>query len=446
MTDKLKTAIAYWERGEVDKAMDICRQEMKRTPDDHKWLSVAGHVFEKSNNTPIAYNLFKQATVLQPNEASHWLNLGRCAQDLWRTQEAERAYTRALSQCTRDNLKVKIYGNLASMAIDCAEYEKAEKWIEKALRLDPQSQGGLSNKGFCQLAQGNWAEGWVNYGNNIGTEARKLIKYKDEPQWDGTPGQTVVLYGEQGLGDEICFASMVDDAVRDCRKVILDCDYRLANLFKRSFPMATVYGTRHAKKGQWAPEDRDIDASIPAGQIAQFYRKDPKDCPQSPYLFADPERVQMWKALWATKGKPVIGIAWSGGIHRTGADMRHAPLSEWGDLLNIDAHFVSLQYREGETHPKVHEYPYATRTNDYDDTAALVASLDMVVAVPTAVVHLAGALGTRVIAMHGPMDCWKYSCGIPFHPAEHVSWQGSWKATISEAAKQITGEIERKAA
>jgi Tfp pilus assembly protein PilF len=445
--ENLQRVMLYWERSELDKAMDLLKKEMQRSPDDPRCISLAAHIYEKAGNTPVAYNLFKQATVLQPTEASHWLNYGRCAQDLWRSQEAERAYTRALSQTTRDSTRVFIYGNLGTMFIDNGDYKGAEKWVNAALKIDPQSKGALSNKGFIQLANSEWAEGWKNYGNNIGTDARRRIEYCKEDMWDGRDCDTLVLYGEQGLGDEICFASMIEDVSKKCRKLIIDCDHRLENLYKRSFPMATIYGTRHVKSNlAWKEDDQAVDYSLPIGQAAQFVRTDVKDCPQTPYLFADPERVAMWKALWKTKGKPVIGIAWSGGIYRTASDTRLAPLSEWGDLLSIDAHFVSLQYKGDDKHPKVHEYPYATRTKDYDDTAALVASLDMVVAVPTTVVHLAGALGTKVIAMHGPHDCWKYHCGIPFHPATHVSWQGSWRETIGAAAKLITGEIERKAA
>lgn len=432
--ENLHKIMFLWEHGELDKAMDLLRKEMQRATDDPRCISMAGHIYEKSGNVPVAYNLFKLAAESQPSEASHWLNLGRSAEDLWRTAEAERAYKRALSLCNRDTTKIHIFGNLSALHIDNARYEEAMKWVDKSLSLDPAHKGALSNKGFCQLAQGNWAEGWKNYGNNVGTEARKKVTYGTEPQWEGQPDSSVVFYGEQGLGDEICFASMIDDATALCSKVVIDCDARLANLFKRSFPMATIYGTRNAKKLNWAEADRNIDYSLPMGQMGEYLRTDIKQCTREPYLTADPDRVTMWKALWATKGKPVIGIAWSGGTYRTASDMRLAPLSEWGDLLDIDAHFVSLQYKGDETHPKIHEYPYATRTQDYDDTAALVASLDMVVSVPTAVAHLAGALGTKVIAMHGPNECWKYHCGIPFHPATHVAWQGSWKNTISKAA------------
>jgi tetratricopeptide (TPR) repeat protein len=431
--------VALWERGELDQSMDLLKKEMTDYPDDPVCIAMAAHIFEKAGNIPVAYNLFKLAKDLAPSEGANWLNFGRTAEDLWKESEAERAYTRALSVTNRQSTKVMCYGNLAAMHIDHGRYDKARECIEKALRLDPTSKTVVSNLGFCQLAEGNWAEGWKNYHQNIGTEWRKRVQFGDEPEWDGTPGQAVVLYGEQGLGDEICFASMIDDAAKTCRKLIVECDHRLETLYKRSFPQATIYGTRHAKKGQarWHKDDWAIDASLPIGQAAEFLRTDPKDCPQEPYLFADPDRVAMWKALWKSKGKPAIGIAWSGGIPKTGEKFRYAGLEAFASLLELDAHFVSLQYKGNERHPKVHEYPYATRTNDYDDTAALVASLDLVVSVPTAVVHLAGALGTKVIAMHGPWDCWKYACGLPYHPAEHVTWQGDWKKTVDAAAEKV---------
>lgn len=437
--------VALWERGELDQAMDLLRKEMTEHPDDPVCIGVAAHIFEKSGNIPVAYNLFKIAKDLNPGEASNWLNYGRCAEDLWKENEAQRAYNRAISITNRQSTKMMCLANLAALHIDHGRFDKAEEFVRKALKLDPESRTAISNLGFIQLARGEWDEGWRNYHKNIGTDWRKLVQYGSEPEWDGTPGQAVAFYGEQGLGDEICFASMIEDATRDCRKVIVDCDHRLANLYRRSFPQAVIYGTRHAKKrdGQkWAPEDRAIDASLPIGQLAEFYRKSPADCPRAPYLIADADRVAMWRSLWRSKGKPAIGIAWSGGIPKTGEKTRYAGLEHWKSLLGLDAHFVSLQYKGDEKHPKVHEYRYATRTADYDDTAALVASLDLVVAVPTAVVHLAGALGTKVIAMHGPMDCWKYSCGVPFHEAEHVAWAGDWTRTIEAAtarAKQCLG-------
>jgi len=295
-------------------------------------------------------------------------------------------------------------------------------WANKALEEWPDFKGARSNLGFAQLGQRNWAEGWKNYRYCVGTTARPKVQYKGEGEWDGAPGKRVALYGEQGLGDEISFASVLPDAIRDCSKVIVDCDKRLANLFRRSFPGAVVYGTRQAKARDgalWAAEDREFDASLPIGQLGEFYRTTDESFPGTPYLKADPERTLMWKALWQTKGKPVIGIAWNGGIAKTGKRFRRWTLDQLLPVLSsVDAHWVVLEYKSAaaevdafrEKHPEIdiREYPHATMTNDYDDTAALVDSLDMVFCIQTAVAHLGGALGKTTWVAVPPISQWRY--------------------------------------
>jgi len=234
--------------------------------------------------------------------------------------------------------------------------------------------------------------------------------------------------------------------------VILDCDARLANLFRRSFPKAKVYGTRRAKEGQWAPEDRQVDCSLPLGQIGEFFRTSNDSFPGTSYLIPCPDRVKMWKALFASKRKSCIGIAWSGGIPKTNARNRQLSLEELLPLLQLDAHFVSLQYKDAKeeicafkaTHNvDLIQYPYGTLTQDYDDTAALVASLDYVVCIQTAVAHTAGALGTPVSVLLPVATQWRYGTSedwIPWYNSLNVIRQqktGSWSNEIERAASRV---------
>jgi hypothetical protein len=113
----------------------------------------------------------------------------------------------------------------------------------------------------------------------------------------------------------------------------------------------------------------------------------------------------------------------------------------------IDAHWVSLEYQPTkeidefkEKYPEIDikEYPHATLTDDYDDTAALVASLDAVVCVPTSAGHLAGALGVPMVWLKHAHPCWKVKSGLPFHPwSALVDWAGDWKATISNSIPEV---------
>lgn len=451
-----------WDEDKCDEAWDVLRPLIAAHPYDPVLLQMGGHIYEKAGNLPVAYHFYRIATEQDPREASNWLNYGRAAEELWRTDEAERCYQKALKGAERDETLRQTYANLASLCIDNARYQEAEAWAQKALDHWPEDVQALSNLGFAQLALGKWDTGWKHYRHILKTAYRTKMQFRDppEPEWDGTPGQTVVLYGEQGIGDEISFASMVPDAIAHCKKVILDCDVRLAGLFQRSFPAAKVYGTRkvkpfHEKKSRWQPEDREFDASLALGQIGEYYRTDPAQCPGTPYLVPDPERTLMWQALWATKRKPVIGIAWQGGIPRTGAHMRRWKLD---DLLpvfrSVEAHWVVLEYKPASAELEefrakypdidIKEYAHATLTKDYDDTAALVASLDLVFCMQTAVAHLGGALGVPTWVCVPPCSQWRYGgegSSVPWYRSLRVIRQRNGKWNFGQMAEDLSAHF-----
>jgi tetratricopeptide (TPR) repeat protein len=439
---RLHQARLLFEQDKVDEAYDIVRQLLLEHPHNYLCLQMAGHIYDKAGNIPVAYHFHRAATEANPRDANGWISYGRISEWLWRTEQAEKAYEKGLKFADRDATVAYACGNYAALCIDNARYEEAEAWARKCLELDPEDQLAKANIGFSQLATGNWAEGWKNYHHILGFPVRTKFQYMGEPEWDGSPGKTVVLYGEQGIGDELSFASMVPDAIAVCNRVIIDCDARLHGLFKRSFPQASVFGTRKYKPVTGRPavwgEDK-IDASLAIGQVGEFFRTDPSMCPGTPYLVPDPERVLMWRSLWATKQKPIIGIAWKGGTAKTGAHMRRWSLDALLPVLRaVDAHWVVLEYRSaaGEleefkrTHPEIDikEYPHGTLTSDYDDTAALVASLDLVFCVQTSVAHLGGALGVPTWVCVPPCSQWRYGAegeSIPWYKSMRVIRRGA---------------------
>lgn len=452
----LKRARDLVEEGELDQGVEIATRFLKLDPNDVVALTVLTAAMIRANKLPIAYHLSKRLGELAPDKPSSWINLGMACNELWLEAETEEAYRKGLEVCDSDHAHKMLLTNMAALMIDTGRFEEAVPYLETILKSEPGHKKALSNLGFCQLAARNWSEGWKNYHHCLGTDWRKANQYLEEPEWDGSPGKHVVLYGEQGLGDEVSFASMVPDALKVCKKVVIDCDKRLEGLFKRSFPEAKVYGTRGATELPWAREDAEgIEASLPLGQLGEFFRLKDEDFPGTPYLKPDPDRVLMWNALWQSKRKPVIGIAWRGGILRTGAKHRQWDLEQLLPILkSVDAHWVSLQYKpaQGEideflkAHPKIDikEYPHGVLTQDYDDTAALVASLDMVICMQTAVAHLAGALGIPCWVFVPKSSQWRYGTEgetIPWYKSLRVIRQrerGEWKREISQAAEQLS--------
>jgi tetratricopeptide (TPR) repeat protein len=304
------------------------------------------YVMLSSDKPTIAYHLAKRASDLSPNDPAVWVNIVMACQDLWRSKEAERAYKRGIRLAPQPEQKSMLMVNLCALYIDTGRFAEAEPYAKESLKLYPEHRKSLANLGFCQLAQRNWKAGWPNYRQCIGHDWRPRTQYDTEPEWDGSKVDDLVLYAEQGLGDVISFASMVPFAQTKCTKLVLDVDKRLEGLLQRSFPKAKVYGTREQRQLDWDMEDRIPDASLPMGQVAEYCRLKNSDFPGTPYLKVDPDRAFMWKSLFKKKKKPVIGLAWRGGIPKTGAKYRQWDLEQLLPILqSVDAHWVSLQYK-----------------------------------------------------------------------------------------------------
>lgn len=442
--EMIRKAQALYNADRIDDAYTAVQDYLAKSPNDAQALVLAATILKKAKKTPIAYSLAKRATEIRPERPEAWVCLGHCAQHLWKLDEALDAYEKALKRATSKEQRALFHNNIGSIYIDQGKFREAEKHIRDSLALVPGDAYARHNLGLSLLAQKRWTEGWPYYSASVGTFNRLEFKYRDppEPTWDGTEGLKVVVYGEQGLGDEISFASMIPDACKDA-SIVLDCDKRLQNLFRRSFPKAKVYGTRTQKVGlDWAEEDQQFDASISLGELGKFYRNDESKFPGTPYLVPCPTRTAGWRGAFAETKKPVIGVAWSGGTWLNGAQNRFLPLEEWGPIFGaIDAHWVNLEYKDKREEAAAHgvtTYPWATLTKDYDDTAALVAACDLVVTMQTAVAHLAGALGVPCWVMVPSNSQWRYG-----ESTDSIPW---YKSLRIFKARSVWGPVVHKIA
>ena len=455
---KLKLAQDLAEAGDYDRAYVICDKALKDNPNDYRWLTVMVFIMLANDKPAIAYSLARRVADLEPRQATGWLNLGMACKDLRRDDEAVRYGKRALKFSTNDAQKSMINVNIASSMIDMGQFVEAEKFCRNAIKQNPDTVKGRANLGFCQLAQKQWDEGWKNYRHCLGHEWRPRFTYADEPEWDGESKGNIVLYAEQGLGDQISFASVLPDVMRWAKendsRIILDISNRLTSLVSRSFPELKVYGTQGQTEARWDREDRKVDHSLPIGQACEYFRKADSDFPGTPYLKPCKDRVKMWKSLFATKKKPVIGIAWTGGIPKTGSKWRRVDLEALLPILqSVDAHWVSLQYKPAgkeieefkKKHPGIDitEYHHGTLTKDYDDTVAMVAAMDHVIAMHTTIVHVAGGLGVPCWTFVPIFGQWRYGCvGEKFVWADSVrilrqTARGKWKDLFAKTAKEL---------
>lgn len=158
------------------------------------------------------------------------------------------------------------------------------------------------------------------------------------------------------------------------------------------------------------------------GSLGQFYRRNEADFPRAPYLVADPEKRAMCRALLSQWPGRKIGLAWSGGSKKTRAFDRSLTLEQLEPLLSMaGVTWVSLEYAgDDPKEPRIKHLPFLTRSQDYDDTAALVAELDAVITVTTTVAHLAGSLGVEchVLVPEAPTWHWGKFGESAWHPTK----------------------------
>lgn len=434
-----------------DEALQRIVKAMDDTPDDPALLFLMANIFAKADHHGAALHMYKRVTEMAPQRAEGWNNYGMALTGIGRHGEAREAFLNAKKRAepTKPHELANYVANVALTWMEQGERVKAIEWAEKALAIDPDCKGAKQTIGFCALALGDWKRGWPGYATALGGKFRRIVKIGDEPKWDGSKVGTLFVYGEQGLGDELMMASCLADARRDCDTLVVECDKRLAGLFRRSFPFADVYGTRKQKEVAW-PTKYKIDAGVASGDLPLFYRPEPASCPGTPFLAADPERRIQWRALFDSWGKrPKVGIAWSGGRKHTNASGRRIPLAAFEPLMKqFDADWISLQYVDPtaeieESGLPVRHFARAAQSDDYDDMAAMVAELDLVIGVHTAAMHLAGGLGKPAIVLVPAKSSWIWSLPeMPWYGSARLHRQRQGEPWLTTVQRLVSNDCE----
>lgn len=432
MNEKLLLAKSLCE-SEPDEALRICNDIMNEEFDSMNGqmaLFMTGYIMMQAERYGLAYQIYQRCVQLRPDMSEIWSNMGMCLEE----NDPERAKS-YFEKAYR--LSDKNYRALANHALMCLQTGEPQKCIDlsnKALRLNPDLTAAKHNRGLARLMMRDFG-GWDDYYDTLGVKHREARDY-GKPDWNGEPGR-VLVYGEQGVGDEIMFASCLPDLMKT-NQVILDTDSRLEGLFARTFPEADVYGDRFKKESRAA--DCEFDYQCAIGQLPFYYRKSESSFPGLPYLKADSERCIQWRALFDTlKGKK-IGVAWRGGLKNTGEKRRSLGIDDLEPILSKENTYISLEYKhvDNDILDKygLKSYPRATaKGGDIDDLAALVSQLDLVVTSCTTVVYVAGALGI-------PCYVLVPSCpGYRYHTKGNFPWYSS-----VELVRQEKGQSWRKVA
>lgn len=432
-------------KSEPDEAMFICNHVMDEDVDG-KWgqmaLFMTGYIMMEAERYGLAYHIYERCSQLNPSQSEIYSNMGMCLEE-YDPYKAIRMFQKA-RQLNPKNANA--YANEALLHLQTGDPKKCVELSDKALSINPELKSAVHNKGLAQLMLRDWANGWSNYYDTLGVKFRKRRDY-GVPEWEGQKDCTVVVYGEQGVGDEIMFASCLGEMSKDVN-IILDCDKRLEDLFRRSFG-CPVYGTRFSKETPLVDECK-FDYQCAIGQLPYFYRNTADSFRGDPYLTPDPDRSVQWAALFDSFPGKKIGVAWSGGSKNTGEKRRTLNVDDLSPLFNGRDTFVCLEYRDA---PKdvldkynLKSYPRDTgKGQGIDYLASIIAELDYVVTACTTVVYVAGALGVPCYVLTPDKPSYRYHLNgeFPWYHSVHLIRQKTgepWVETVKRAKETINAE------
>jgi tetratricopeptide (TPR) repeat protein len=468
--------VALEQLGRLDEAIEAYRKAAELRPDHADALANLGNALSRKGQHEEAITCLRKFVQLRPKVPDARKLLGNALRRAHRPTEAVVAYRMAVEMNPKDP---DAYNNLGAALQESGRVIEAEQMLRTCLSIKPDHTDAHWNRGLALLAMGRWREGWMEY------EWRQHLKEDvgqkrtfPQPIWKGSPleGRTLLVLCEQGLGDTIQFIRYVPMLVERGAKVILECQSRLKPLLERMTAMRQGDGqdtgpVKVVAKGEPLP---NFDMHARLLTLPGIMDSMPESLPnQVPYFQIEEPRVRrcrqvLQKAIEAKlptdaeqANKPfLVGLVWQGNAAHKGDFARSIALERLAPLAQVPGVcLVSLQKGFGceqiekckETVPVIEWADSTDMTADaLVDTAALMQSLDLVIAVDTAVAHLAGAMGIPVwVAM--PVACdWRWLLvreDTPWYPTMRLFRQeelGDWDNVIARMQVALEEKVDGK--
>ncbi len=474
-----------WQTGDVDQAVPLLQQAVTLNPDfGAAWLNL-GCVLLRIKRPDEAIASLRRAVALMPRSASAHSNLGAALID-------QNALLEGIESCLRattldaehgdayrnlcaaylklDQIEKAIssgrhaarfspncadaHWNLSVALLRASQYEEAARACREAIACRADFADPHANLGLILLLLGQYREGWKEHEWRWQSRACATPRRNfPAPPWDGSPapGRTILVHAEQGFGDTIQFLRYLPlvRAKADAARVIFECPPELARLLAHSRDWNAEIVARRDWEGTGLPAfDRHVPLLSLPWRLGWF---EPMGAP-SPYLCADEKRRTEWKTkLGAAQGLRV-GVVNAGSPVHTNDRNRSLPLEKLAPLFEI-AGITFHSLRPLKDHrPAIAEsglIDWSEHLLDFSDTAALIAHLDLVITVDTAVAHLAGALGKPVWILLPFSPDWRWgleSEETPWYPTMRLlrqSMPGDWTSVVVLVGRMLRALVER---
>ena len=394
--------------------------EVIRIKSDHADAFVnRGIVLQELRRLDDALVSCDEAARLKPNFALAMVIRGNILHELERYVEALQSYDQAI----RINPELPgAFNNRGNLLRDLKHFDLAMESFDRALQIKPDYADARWNKSHLLLQMGDFVGGWEGYESRLKRDVSKKF-YLSGPQlpWRGqidADERCILIQCEQGLGDSIQFARYVPMVERLVAKVVLVVQRPLVSIMATLSPSVVIVA-----QGDPIPE---FDSHCPLMSLPYVFASTLSSLPNDiPYLSPDPEKTVRWREKLSRSEGLKVGLCWNGGFRPNQPDLwavneqRNVPLKTFAAFLqHREVDFFSLQKgdpaeseirgREHEFWPEGNFFNYTEELHDFSDTAALIETLDLVIAVDTSTAHLAGALGKPVWLLNRYNTCWRW--------------------------------------
>jgi tetratricopeptide (TPR) repeat protein len=427
--------------GRYDEALTSYSRATEIRPDYAEAYSNRGNLLSELNRMEEALPSYDRALALRPDNAGGYYSRGNVLRELNRFEESLSDYERALT--LRPGL-IEAYAGRSILMVYLRRFKEAGEDIDRILALQPEYPEARYIDGICRLLRGDFEPGWHGY------EWRRKIRQGEgmraftQAPWrgrDDLAGKAILLYAEQGHGDTIQFCRYAKHVADRGARVLLEVQPALKSLLARlAGPVQTLAA------GEPLPS---FDFHCPLMSLPLAFGTTLQTIPADvPYLAPSQAGVQAWQARLGRTNSLRVGLAWSGRSAHKNDYNRSIHLAALDPILSTGASFVSVQ-KEARAHdqdtlasnPQIRHF--GDQLHDYDDTAALIDSLDLVITVDTSVAHLAGALGKPVWILLPYNPDWRWMLereDSPWYPTARLFRQpqiGDWDSVIRRVAETL---------
>ncbi|HEY8025770.1 MAG TPA: tetratricopeptide repeat protein [Burkholderiaceae bacterium] len=402
----------------------------------------------------LALDCFEKALMLEPRHADTLASKALTLCKIGETGLAAEIFEQAVDSLSRaaadDPTDYLVPYNLGTLLMNLGRYEEALAQFEHSLSINPAAEGPRIARGWVFLLTARFERGWQDYSvvalHSAGDGPRQFPR----PLWlndADIAGKSILLYADQGIGDTLQWVRYVRHIhALGASAIYLDVQTSLKSLLE------TLPGVKRVLEPGESLADFDFHCPLSNLPLAfQANLENMAEC--EPYLHAAPERVAHWQRVLPPAGQARVGLVWSGNPLFANDRFRSLPLQELQPLLAGNRFlFYSLQkdVREADR-PLLQSMTQVTdlapHLNDFAETAAIVANLDLVITVDTSVAHLAGAMGRKVWIMLplSPDFRWLLDrTDSPWYRSARLFRQrsvGDWRTVVADAAQALAQEF-----